>query len=325
MLILLGMIVYLGFLMFTDLHQMQQFLLFDEKPKQPKNQLKIALLYDQTNYPDQKLAKGAAEIAQKKNIDLKTIRVKPTDQLSLLEQYQLASLSNYDGIIVDGENRKLAPLINKAYQNNIATITIHSDLPETARISYVGLNNFQAGYKLGKKMLLNINGRKPVFAIISKEHLETGQSSMSEYLQIFGFRVAISSNPESKIRVWRKLRSNLVENLQEINRLLLDHPDIIGIFTTQPVTTEVTASILDRRKNGKEMILIGSGNTTTIRNYITHDIIDASLYNDQQLVGRNAVLEIENYLKYKKVNIFSSIDIKILTKEVLENDLDHSQ
>src|SRR6056297_3583995 len=58
-----------------------------------------------------------------------------------------------DGIILTaGEANALVPAINRAIEAEIPVITFDSDAPKSNRLSFVGTNNYQAGFVAGEEM-----------------------------------------------------------------------------------------------------------------------------------------------------------------------------
>jgi ribose transport system substrate-binding protein len=274
----------------------------------------LALVYQENGEFTRKLSQGAIDTCYLKGSSLNVFSCGPTDQFSINDYFQLAMLTNYDGIIVDGESPDLYPLINQAYTAGVPVVTILSDLPGSSRISYVGVNNHRAGYIAGREMLKRIPSAHPRLAIISTDFTEDNYTPSAEYLKIFGFREAISSNPDAVIVTWEKTRPKMLDALQVITDILSRYPDIDGIFTTQSTATMAAANLLGNGRE-KRVVFIGYGDNKDIITAIKEGVIDISLTIDPYQIGVNAVKELLTYLNEKKVNLYSNIDIQFLTLE----------
>ena len=72
------------------------------------------------------------------------------EQIKLIEK---AIASKVDGIITQGLSEEFIPIIQKAIDANIPVITIDTDLEGSARQTYIGTNNYQAGVEVGKLVM----------------------------------------------------------------------------------------------------------------------------------------------------------------------------
>lgn len=312
-------VIYLNINMINDLRNLKGFLSNSDSGR--TSSLKIALIYSDEKDFGKLLTRGAKKSSRKENVDLRIFSLNPADRFKLTDYFKLSMLAEYEGIIIDGETPALIPLIKRAYQNNIPVVTILSDLPSSARISYVGMSNYRTGFIIGKRMIDNFSDSQSLkLAIISTDYGQKELTPTAEYLKIFGFREAVSSNSNTEITSWKKTEAEMLKALQTVSRLINNNPCIDGIFATHPVATLAAANFIKRYKK-EDIILIGYGNSKEIKEYIKKGVIDASVINNPQQVGYNAVKEISTYIKEKKVNLHSSIEIELLTPDNLKENL----
>ena len=75
------------------------------------------------------------------------------------EQMDIAIRSDVSGIILEGDNsEETVRLVNKAYESGIPVVTVMADVPDSKRVSFVGMNNYSAGTKYGK-LIVSISER----------------------------------------------------------------------------------------------------------------------------------------------------------------------
>ncbi len=311
------LIIALNFLMIDNLNLLNTLLYQDNHNPDQNTKYRIALVYKDTGLFTDSLSQGAIETVSKRNIYLKPFSSKPTDQFSVNDYFKLALSAKYDGIIVDGESPDLLPLIKQAHQTKIPVVIILSDLPGSDRISYVGVDNYRAGFIIGREMLKKIPDPDLRLAIISTDFTTDNYTPSAEYLKIFGFKEAISAIPNAEIITWEKTKPSMLDALQITSELIAKYPEINGIFTTQTVTTLAAATVLSNIKE-QDIILIGYGDNGDIKHYIARGIINAAITINPHQIGSNAVMELISYLAEKKVNLYRSIEINFLTPEELK-------
>lgn len=308
------LIIYLTISMFNNLKQLDTLFYSNEIGEKQTGLYRIALIYQDNDIFTDLLTQGAQQAATEQGVDLKIFSSNPTDQFTVNDYFELALLANFDGIIVDGESPDLVPLIECASKKGVPVVTILSDLPGSDRISYVGVNNHRAGYIVGREMLRQIQNQTPKLAVVSTDFTEENFTPAAEYLKIFGFKEAISARPGALIVTWQKAKPRMLDALQTVTKILAENPGINGIFATHSVATIAAANILSDKKN-KDIILIGYGDDQEIKNYLKRGIVHATLTINPHHIGANAVREIKSYLDEKKVNLYSSIDIDLLTRD----------
>lgn len=145
------------------------------------------------------------------------------EQIKLIEK---AIASKVDGIITQGLSEEFIPIIQKAIDANIPVITIDTDLEGSARQTYIGTNNYQAGVEVGK-LVMEENKPGVKVGVIAGD-LHTNQHTE----RVRGFVDAIKS--EDKIEVVGVEMSNLsnIQATEKTYQMLRDHPDIEVFFGT---------------------------------------------------------------------------------------------
>jgi ribose transport system substrate-binding protein len=69
-----------------------------------------------------------------------------------VELFQQRRMDGYHGIAIAPLDNSITDEINNAVDSDIVTVTLDSDLPDSARQLYVGTNNRQAGYTAGETL-----------------------------------------------------------------------------------------------------------------------------------------------------------------------------
>ena len=144
------------------------------------------------------------------------------DVEALYDAMEKAIARNPSGILVLAADKKLTPLINRAVEAGIPTITVDADLAESKRLAYVGSNWFNIGVKQGEAMVRLIGGKGKVamMGIQGSENMEQGFA---------GFKSVMKDYPEVMILGEFDDMANSQESQRITEELLGKHPDIAGI------------------------------------------------------------------------------------------------
>jgi len=127
-----------------------------------------------------------------------------------------------NGVIVTaGEANALVPAINRAIDAKIPVITFDSDAPASKRLSFVGTNNYNAGYAAGKAISewLGEKGKVGISTFPGPAHLVE---------RINGFKAALVEGIEIVATVNDEGDVAMAET--QITAMLQANPDINGIF-----------------------------------------------------------------------------------------------
>lgn len=126
------------------------------------------------------------------------------------------------GIMVLGMERGLVPVVNKAVEAGIPTITVDADLVESKRLAFVGSNWFNIGKRQAEAMvrLIGGKGKVAIMGIGGADNMEQGFA---------GFKSVIAEYPDIKLIGEYDDMSDVGESRRITEELLRKHPDIAGI------------------------------------------------------------------------------------------------
>ena len=129
------------------------------------------------------------------------------------------------GIVVTaGEANALVPAINKAVGAGIPVITFDSDAPDSKRLSFVGTNNYNAGYAAGKAMAewLDGKGKVGISTFPGPAHLVARVNGFTDALKTYG--------PDIEVAAVVNDEGDVAKAETQITAMLQANPDITGIF-----------------------------------------------------------------------------------------------
>ncbi|WP_413730028.1 substrate-binding domain-containing protein [Sodalis sp. RH22] len=155
-----------------------------------------------------------------------------------------------DGIVLTaGEAKTLEPAINRAIEYKIPVITFDSDSPTSNRLTFVGTNNYQAGYAAGQEMAQWVKGGGAVGVSYMK-----GPAHLAARVQ--GFTDALNkASPNTKIYEVDD-QGSIEGAASKITALIQAHSDIKAIFAAHGnPTTGAAQAIRDLNLRGKIVIM----------------------------------------------------------------------
>lgn len=171
--------------------------------------------------------KGARDAAEKYNVYLEyygPIRTNIDEHIQAIEK---AIASKVDGIMVQGLNEDLfVPIINKALDQGIAVITLDTDAEKSRRKSYIGSDNYQAGYLAGKALIADTKGPQYVGIVTGRK------DATHQKLRIQGFQDAIAEEERIHIVGIEESKITKAGAAQATYDLLKENPRITAFYGT---------------------------------------------------------------------------------------------
>jgi ribose transport system substrate-binding protein len=288
-----------------------------ERGRRPAARYRIALIYPDSNPAFwRSITAGARSAARNQPVYVNFMKAVHGQELQMADYLRLAVVAGYDGIIVPGDDERIVPLIQMAWDSGIPTLMIASDLPDSPRLGYVGANNYRVGYVAGKKLLEGMARREPPrFAILSQLTGANMQLSVAESLKVFGFREAISAGG-TIVPIWEKSNPTLIDSLIVVRSLLRKYPDLNGIYATYPEGTLAAARVAAERDAAK-LRIIGHGDSTALRTDIRNGVVQASIVEYPYRMGNTAVREMLRYFREGRVHITSNIRVNLIDRAQL--------
>ncbi len=260
----------------------------------------------------EELLTGIKNVALNNNTAVKIYKPQLSGQISSGDYLQIASLSDYDGIILDSRDPDLTPTINNIAADT-PVVTIQSDYPDSNRLSYVGINNHRAGFQIGRILSENINKNQKL-VVFSRDQLTTDISSSAEQLKIFGLQEAIAASGLIENLEIMDTEVSLLDVSQKLTEILTDKSknEVTAIFTSDEELTELTLQLLPNIRQENRPDFIGYTSDQNLKAQIDQGPITMLLYKNLNEIGNKAAKEMLSYLNDGSVNLFSRIEIELL-------------
>ncbi|HEU5139236.1 MAG TPA: sugar-binding protein [Bacillales bacterium] len=169
---------------------------------------------------------GAKEAAAKYDAVVEYNGPVQTDMEKHIRVMKMAIASKVDGIITQGLNKEITPVINRAIQQGIPVVTVDTDALDSRRIAYVGTDNYQAGKMAGRFLIHKMNGEVKVGII-------TGSfRSKSQKQRVQGFRDAVKADQDIEIVAVKASHISRVQAAEQTYEIFKNHPDVTVFFGT---------------------------------------------------------------------------------------------
>jgi LacI family transcriptional regulator len=203
----------------------------------------------------------------------------------LLAQTLDAIDRDIDGVaVVALDHPAVREAINTMVGRGITVVTLVSDVPGSKRDHYAGIDNSSAGRTAANLMgrfLRGMTGTVGVFAgsLALRDHIE----------RQFGFEQVMAHEfPHLAILPVRESRDDL-ERIEEMTQqMLVEHPDLIGIYNVGGGTRGIVAG-LEVAGRAKDIVFVAHEVTDPSRRALIRGSIDAIINQDAGHEVRSAV------------------------------------
>ncbi len=202
------------------------------QPPGKKKIYKFAMVPKLLDNPVFRLAREGAEAAAKELGDVDLIFTAPeradTDKQVQIIESLIAK--RVDGIAIScNQADALEPVINRAVEAGIATITFDSDSPNSKRLVYYGINSYEAGKKQAELFLeaLKKMGREPKGKVVIQSGV-AGAPNLEE--RIDGVQDVLSRYPGIKFLPTLYCNDDTEKAVSQLEDVLKAHPDLLGMI-----------------------------------------------------------------------------------------------
>lgn len=261
---------------------------------------------------------GACEYGMEKNVFVEDLASSFSSELSKEELMRIAIASRVDGIIVSADDsEELTELINEANMQGIPVVTMYNDAPNSNRISYVGVDNYNIGKEYGRQA---VNVARGIYAETQEEDINVvvlvDQIPSSDQMMIYSSvqETFEADGLSSKLRLSMvKIDSTNAFSVEETIRDLFISDDIpaIIICLSELDTTCVYQAVIDYNKVGLISIL-GYYDSDSILQGISRNIINSTIKIDAVQMGQYCVDSLVEYDNAGFTSQYFSVDFEVI-------------
>lgn len=229
---------------------------------------------------------GARGVADQENAALEYFGTRFLNLKELERFLEMAILSSVDGILVSVPNDPaFQALINEAAVKRIPLVVLATDIETNQKISFVGVNTYDLGFKTGRALVREVTGICRIAVLINSNF-----SALSYRRYLKGIRAAIQSYPNLKIKLIINSKGESISAEEQTQGLLKNYPEIGAIICSDASDTLGVAKVIVDLNRVAQITIIGCGLTSEIVPYLKRGVIRSVLADNPRALGVQAML-----------------------------------
>lgn len=191
--------------------------------------------------------------------------------------------SGIDGVaVVALDHPAVTEAINALADAGVVVLTLVSDVPNSRRAHYVGIDNFAAGRTAASLIGRFVGPRKGKVGMIA------GSLALRDHIERqFGFEQIISREyPNLDVLPVREARDENARVEAAASALLKDHPDLVAIYNAGGGQAGVIAA-LEATGHVSDVIFVAHELTASTRRHLVRGTVDALINQDAGHMARS--------------------------------------
>ena len=259
------------------------------------------------------------------NIYVEMLSDRFSENYTKYQLMEIAIASKVDGIILSAdESDEMTQLINSAMKKKIPVVTVFSDNANSARISFVGIGNYNLGKEYGNLISeLSEAGNSQYRTIKVSVLVDSNSRDSSQNVLYAAIQEAVEEDsrkhPYSHSPISLSLYSVDATNrfsVEESVRGLLqkkdDLPDVV-VCLNEIDTTSVYQAVVDYNEVGKISIL-GYYDSEAILKGIERNVIYSTISVDTAQLGQFSIDALNEYHEMGNTSQYFTADVSIIKK-----------
>ncbi len=229
-----------------------------------------------------KTVRMGAEVAAKE-FGVKLVYAGPEDETRIDDQIQLveqAIKERVDALVLAASDyMKLGRVTDAAGNAGIPVIAIDTGVASTKVKSYIGTDNYKAGYRAGMELIEQIgdNSRVAVVSFVEGAHnaSQREEGLLDLIAQYSGVRVVDK----------RYSRSDLYTAERVTEEILRAHPDLDGIVALNSIATTGVMNVVEEKGLGGKVKVIGFDTSTDIMEMVQEGVVQSTIVQNSFTMG----------------------------------------
>lgn len=262
------------------------------------------------------MAIAIQEAGEEAGIDVKCVGFLKEDIGKQISYIESTVMADADAIITAGvkDSDSFKRAIEQASEAGIPVILIDSDIKDSARLCYIGIDNYEAG-KEAAYQLADLCGEKGKLAVIV-----CNQDNANQQERLAGFQDVIATYAEMEIEEILDREANVMLLKEEIMKMLEENPEITAVFCTEGYSSRAMSQVVTEfpGKYGYINSVVFDANDDTEK-AVKAGMIDSIIEQDPRSMGRRAMKILADYFDGNTEDITDNIiPIQIITQENID-------
>ncbi len=272
----------------------------------------VLIIQENENPYLQELYAGADAAARENDVTIEYWGTKQTNIADHIKLIEMAIASKVDGILTQGLTQEFEPVINKARERGIPVIFVDSNLENNHDWTYVGTDNYQAGYEMGLTALAEASGKAKV-GILNGNIINI---NLKERVQ--GFLDAISTDDRMEVVAIESSNLSKIQGVEKTYQMLKSHPDISIMFGTSALDSFGIADGIKKAKPSSKIQVYAFDVLEESYDLLNTGEIHSALKQEPYQMGYTGVYLLLDLIQGKEIEKNIYTPITILTKEDVE-------
>lgn len=196
----------------------------------------------------------------------------------------LGALGACDGVAVLALNHPLVhAALHQVTARTIPVVTLATDLPDTRRLAYIGIDNMRAG-RLAGQVITRFLGPAPAGTVA----LFAGTLAYRGHMEReMGLRQVLSEDaPFLHLLEMRESREDRDRAFGEAQALLAAHPDLVAIYNAGGGTSGIARAL---KESGRRVVFVAHEATDANKALLLDGTLDAVIDQDARAEAREAL------------------------------------
>lgn len=263
---------------------------------------------------------AACKEANEQNIYIENMADSLGVRFSNEDVFRVAINSSVDGIIYGGTaDEKIVTLIDEAVDKGIGVVVLQNDIENSARQSFIGVNNYELGQVYASQMarFLDLSEyMNPTVKVFVNEQTSEGTANVISIAIEDYFQENYPNYNAPEIEFERVDSQDVFSVEEDIRTFFLDTkelPDII-LCLNSAYTQCTYQAIVDYNRVGETKI-IGYFINDAILDAIDKQIIYSTISVDTEQMGRSSVLSLKEFEELGYTNSYVSVNTKVIGQD----------
>ncbi|WP_438431796.1 sugar ABC transporter substrate-binding protein [Gorillibacterium sp. sgz500922] len=231
----------------------------ESKAPEPADGFTYGIIYPMAHEFYQVITEGAETAAAR---DGSRVIARAPDDPSVEQQIRITEQmikEKVDGIAISPiDSDALIPVIKKAVQAGIPVICFESDAPDSGRTAYIGIDNRQAGAKLGESVNALLRGKGMILVQAGFDRM------LGSKLRVEGLLDYIRTRTEIQVLDVRYNRGDEAQAYRDLEQMIDEHPHFDAFVALDFISG--TAAILTWKASGLDRYLLIFSQNKEIQN-----------------------------------------------------------
>lgn len=312
----IGIIILICFILFFVLQNISALKVTKDPVDTSKFRYKFVLIKEEndTFYWDN-MEVLLKKYAKEKDIFIEVLEAENTGFNFQKEMIEMARLVKPDGIIINGFNQQeMNEVAIQSKAEEIPIIFVKDEGNNESRTTYIGQNNYKVGQKSMNELLSRTSEELNILIIGGKSQAKYKNTTIDGMLSV------INKTDQLNLIGIKNIDNRYILD-SEIKQALIENDTINTIIASKSFYGIVAAETVIRANKVGDIKIVAFDQLPQTLGYIENEVIDFSIYNNQEKIAQKVLEVLINASKEKFVGDVYYTPTDIISKENIDKYL----